>query len=301
MPLYGRRSRPTVNSSDNGSRNKDLPFGTNSPVPAEDLVFSNAVPTVPIEAKIDSALEDIASQRIKLSDLPTLSTGVITPIFLGEPTNPTAEFLFSNPQFNNSAEFYPDLEDPCVVSFLFANVVAKRRPLTGVPISPTLAFNRIPYSPEESTLPSDFENDFQVMFINQDIINEDLLKINGLNLIHESNGRGIPVILGETIEVDSWYNGNFNSYNLANNVGLGYTNDPETSWEVGDRYQWGFGSIYFTLNLGKRKLSPDCEPVEIDTDVPIPQNVRGYPIRATHTACETRLLTMIGGCLQAKR
>ena len=117
MPLYGRRSRPTVNSSDTGSRSKDLPFGTKNPVPAEDLVFSNAVPTSDNETKIDDSLETISVQKIFVGDLPTMATGLITPIFLGEPTNPTAEFLFTNPQFTTNQEFYPNFEVPCITSF----------------------------------------------------------------------------------------------------------------------------------------------------------------------------------------
>lgn len=251
MTLRSRGSRkPIVVGDFKFGGNTDIPLRTVGPYTEKDIRFINAVADSSNELIINNSITSQISGNISVSNHPSISNGIIAPLYIGNPGSPTPEFIYANPYIFDNSDFYPEYSDSCSKTFLFANLVAKRRD-DGF-LASDLMDDKIPYSPSISKFQNDVEKQYQVIFTNQNIYNDSLISIYGLNMIMRSNGRGISVIHGEKLDIDTWYNGKFNNYNIGNNVGIGYTNDTSINWNVGDRYNWSFGTIFFTYNLSTK-------------------------------------------------
>lgn len=251
MSLRSRGSRQPVRVGNFGKNGAiSVPIRTTSPYPEKELEFENAVATPANEIDIASGVNEATLSPLQVSDHPTMATGVIVPIFLGKPGNPTQEFIYSNPYVFDSKDFYPEELKDCAKVFLFANVVTARRSSGFKTNSPTV--ERVPYGPTPPRLPNDTAKTHQVVFVDQDIFDDKFITVNGLNLMMKTAGNGVPVLHSEDLKIDTWYNGKFNQYNIGNNVGIGYTNDKKQSWDLGDRYTWSFGTIWFSYNLSTR-------------------------------------------------
>ena len=248
MPLYGSRNKRNVLRKDvlpyNG---QELPYESVSPFPFKEISFVNAEPNSEDNFFIKNAISYNLDNPIEINRIPSLGIErtIPTPIFLGGETKPNKQFLYTNPDYPaNGNLFYNELLDECETYFLFANIQSKKS---------TIPFgfrkrNLDSELGEEEILPTN-TGDYEVVFVEQ---SEDRSKIqiSSIDLILRNIGDGFKVVVDETYDYDNWYSGNFNDYVVSENVSIGYTNDTIVKRNLGERYNWSHGTIYFIKTIG---------------------------------------------------
>jgi hypothetical protein len=227
---------------------------------ADVVNFLNARPSPIDSRKISNEIIEAKEENIFVSDHPSIASGRIIEFFTGEPQN-----IDIDPPSGNAAgdcEFSPEGflgERDCVVSYMFAHLVPRRRVQGGFRNPAPNTSDEIPYSPEIGTIePEDADLPFQVMFVNQDSLDNSLIRLSSARVQHRRESSGVSVIRNETLDIDTWYNGRFENFNIGNNVSIGYLKDDEFSWDPGDRYHWTHGTINFTSNIASEWTGETC-------------------------------------------
>lgn len=260
MPLY-RKPKDIPYQAANPDAVKDLPFASTVVYPEIDIEFVNAHVEDPLERKLTLALLDIdSSNKVKIDNTNLLSianhkgtteTGKPTflpvPIFIGSPTNPTEEFLYFNSEIRQvKPSFFVDVLKDCETTFLFAQVspqVSINRGITKKNIIQPLVPYAITYPTEQSN------SSTTTMFVSQRVND---IEIRSIELLVVKKGLGLSVVSDIPIQYDTWYDNSWNTYNIGG-VGFGYTNVTDKSnkeYEVGDRYNWSYGSIFLVKSFG---------------------------------------------------
>ncbi len=250
MALYGAKRR-TIKKVDTQFNGQIIPVETSSPVPLRPIEFKNAKADSVDNDLIIKALSYMTDTPIEVSRLPSIGVErtVPSPLFLGKPGEPSDEFLYNNPEFIiGSSEFFNNYDTDCSTHFLFANIQSKTNsgPI-GIPKTNFKEFD-IPNSPT-NVLPKKREGNFEVTFIEQSSDFSEI-KISGQNIIMRGKEGKIQFLSENDYSYDNWYNGNFNDYELGDNVSYGYTNDPIISRNIGERYNWSHGTIWFVASIG---------------------------------------------------
>ena len=203
MSLRGRGSKKSIVRGGNISVS-DTPIKNTSLSTEKEVDFKNASPSKDNSLLINDSVDLQTKKPVSVADHPTMASGVITPIFLGNPTNPTKEFIYTNPYVFDNSQFYPEDSVSCAKVFLFANITPKRRSDSGIYVPKQNT--GVPAGPDERRLPTDYQNNYQVIFVNQDIFDDTAIQINGIDLIMKTSGVGVPVIHHERLEIETWYN-----------------------------------------------------------------------------------------------
>jgi hypothetical protein len=273
MPLY-RKQKPKVFKTENEVvGNANSPLAYKQPVPERNIAFENAKATPENNAFVLAALNSIKQQTTILgTNLPVINNESVTekyikPIFLGTPGNPTDEFLYANP----NASLNYETNEECEKMFLFANLQAKKSN-RGFGKIIDKKDNNIP-NVITKKVPSDTNEKFQLMFLEQ-TDNDSKIKVNAYDLVVENTGKGIGTVIQSPIQLDTWYNKKSNindipngrnsrwiDYNIGDNVTVGATNDTINKRNIGERYDWSFGSIFLVKTFGTTTNINDQEDI----------------------------------------
>jgi hypothetical protein len=241
LPLFDR-SRPVINQKRFATRQ----IGN---LTSHSIKFENASPSESDWEVIHDIVVSTVGDTISVSNHPSISSGRIIRFFIGQLDDSQVKKtvnLTSNCEVNPE-DFLTGVN--CVVTYLFGHIVAKRRQVYGFKIDAIKPTSSIPYSPPEGNITTDDnEFDYQVMFVDQNI-DDSKIKVSSVNVNHYNSRTGVSVIRSETLNIDTWYNDNFKLYNNGDNVTIGYLNDKSFNWNVGDRYNWNFGTVSFTSNI----------------------------------------------------
>lgn len=271
MPLYGRKKRSTINAVDKNFNGQDIPLNGVSPIPLRPIEFKNAVAPEENNEIIIKALSYEINTPIPVSRIPSLGVErtIPAPLFIGKPGSPNDEFLYSNPDYDISSGFFDESYDiTCANIFLFAHVQGKTNDCSiGIPARVIKEFD-VPNGIDGIT-PQKSTGKYQVTFVDQsDDFSE--IKISGINIEMFSNETGIPLLSKKTYEYDNWYNGKFNDYEVDSKVSIGYTNDSIITRNIGERYNWSHGTIWFVYSIGGvgSGSTVDCPPVKCDDNNP---------------------------------
>ena len=271
MPLYRIQKPKIFKTTENlvGSTNSPLAF--QQPVPERNIDFLNATPTPSnYNEFVITALQAVQDQATILgSNLPVINKESLTeqyikPIFLGKPGEPTNEYLFANP---NDTLNVTDNTD-CDTLFIFASMQAKKSTGRGFNKIADVLDNTIPNA-LTSDLPSDTTLPNQLLFINE-TSNSGAIQINNYDLFVSNGGTGVGTVVSNPVLFDTWYNkkvnikdsptgrnGRWIDYNIGNNVTVGAVNDPIYPRQIGERYNWAFGSIFLTKTFGSTTRNPN--------------------------------------------
>lgn len=259
MPLF-RRNRNPNNPKKFSENLKTTPVKIAGDAAATSVRFVNAKPSTIDEKEIKNNIGEAREEDISVSEHPSISSGRIIEFFTGEPQNINIEPPTGNT--DGDCEFSPEgflSNIDCVVSYMFAHIVPRRRAKGGFRNPAPNTSDEIPYSPEIGTIePEDADLPFQVMFVEQDLIDNGIIRLSSARIQHRRESSGVSVIRNETLDIDTWYNGRFENFNVGNNVSVGYLNDDEFSWEPGDRYNWTHGTINFTSNIASEWIGETC-------------------------------------------
>ncbi|MCS7316895.1 MAG: hypothetical protein NZZ41_01045, partial [Candidatus Dojkabacteria bacterium] len=195
----------------------------------------------------------------------TYASGKIAHIYLGKTQDPDPEFakhvVIKNVDDTNQQTqifsplvFFNWLQEKCAKYFLFANLICYRKDHGILNIIKNEDY-LVPFSQNIDPPKFYYEFNKQTVFIEQNSLKNDKIIVSGFDLLFLNTEKvdGVPVVSDKIFEIDTWYNGNFSKKTLAQNIGIGYLNDKKSSgdnrYNLGDRYNWEFGSIYFTLNI----------------------------------------------------
>ncbi len=259
MPLFNR-SRQVINPKKFSENLSTTPVKIAGDSTSTIVNFLNATPTQSNKEKIEDNLKEIISEDIFVPGHPSLASGRIIRFYTGEPQGTGIDAPNSNS--GGDCEFSPESfsnDQECIIYYMFAHIVPKRRYKGGFRKSSPIPSDEIPYSPPIGTIePEDSDLPFQVMFVEQDEIDNSLIKLSSARVKHTNKASGVSVIQGEVLDIDTWYNGRFENFNVGNNVSIGYTEDKEFSWDIGDRYHWTHGSINFTSNISSEWSGEAC-------------------------------------------
>ena len=262
MPLFRRNSRVTINPKKFSDNLSSTPVNIAGDSTSTIARFDNAVPIPSNADKISEELDTIVSEDIFVCGHPSITTGRIIKFFTGEPQNVDAGDPESAGNSGGDCEFSPEgalAGRDCVISYMFAHIVPRRRINGGFRKTSPIPSSEIPYSPPIGTIePEDADLPFQVMFVEQDEINNELIKLSSARIQHTNVSAGVSVIRNEILDIDTWYNGRFENFNLGNNVSVGSSNDTEINWEPGERYNWTHGVINFTSNIASEWTGETC-------------------------------------------
>lgn len=256
MPLFNR-NRPVINQKRFATNLSNTPYRFTENVSTSVLKFENAQPNESDNQRIYNTIT--STEGINVCNHPTISSGRIIRFFIGEPEKleipEGTETVGAEECIINPEQVLLENKN-CVILYLFGHLVPKRRNSYGFEENPPVVTNEIPYSPPEGDIkPDDTDLPFQVMSVEQNLDDNKFLTVSSVNVIHRTGSSGVSVIKNEALEIDTWYNGNFELNNIGNNVGKGYLNDNNFEWEVGDRYNWTHGTVFFTSNIATETTS----------------------------------------------
>src|SRR6056297_1264314 len=119
MSLYGKSRRASaLNFRKDGTKNsslsglKNAPLKMSGPYPERQITFKTAKPDGENFQKVISALEYISSDLpIPGTELLSINSGKIAPIFLGQPGQPDPQYLYGFPETYNPDKFFSQLQD----------------------------------------------------------------------------------------------------------------------------------------------------------------------------------------------
>lgn len=271
MSLYKGNRKRNLSLREKGFNGQKVPINSTTPSSIRKIDFQNARPPKRQNDIIFDAISWAIDNPIEESKIPSMGYERTTPapVFIGNNIRPNKEFLYTNPGFEllDDELFFSETEDDdrCDTIFLFAHMRGKTNDyFIGFP-SQTPTIKNVPQGVPESFGPGD-RLEHQVVFFEQSIDNTQI-KISGINMVVEDFGKGASFI-GAVYEHDNWYSGNFNDYEVSDNVSVGYTNDRIISRKIGERYNWSFGTIWFMKTIGQTLLIPSriCNLTEFTRD-----------------------------------
>jgi len=197
------------------------------------------------------------------------------PIFMGNSDAFTKQFLYFNPELRNvnPSTFFQTTD--CEHVFLFNNLLMETTLDRGI-AAPAMPSCPVPSLQPETVTVTDVNcTDIDLLGYQQltggqqvighyhgqtyiqsttQLVNfqqvQDKIVIDVIECFVASLGRGIQLINSKPMNFDTWYDGNWESFNLGNNVGTGYSKTITDDSLIKDRYKWSFGSIFLTKSLG---------------------------------------------------
>jgi hypothetical protein len=278
--LYSKSTFSLVNdtrqSTSTSRLTSDTPYTFVNKTPEKAVVFVNGKAKTSVNEGILRALKYISETNIPGTDLSSISTGKISPIFLGSPDNPDSLFLYSNPM---PETFYSEYKtDECEQVFLFAHITQRRNRRAINNITGFGDGGFVSVSPQELSIPYSTPNVFPSKLGGLQTISIDqgntggaapIIRFSSLSLdVQGSNTNNGESVIFNNLDIDTWYkkivydeNGNekvigngWDNNSDLYNVGVGAGNVVDISgnriFSPAERYSWSFGTIYYFRGIG---------------------------------------------------